>query len=197
VVCSLIVSPGYPERDLWMPKDKNLHALLISTQKTVIVEGRKIFPLPGFEFRTLGRPAHSQYPYRLRYIGRNKRKKIYFDLQAVWGSFSCDRGLKRLRGCQQVLCCETGVSALCSNSTVWYLTFVYDSVRLYPFSDVRWAVVAYNLVAKGPALSVVWTRDLLMTADNTSSRFAHRIPSHDMIHGPDLRRICRKILGWW
>jgi hypothetical protein len=37
VVCSLIVSPDYPERDPWMPKDKNLHALLISTQKTVII----------------------------------------------------------------------------------------------------------------------------------------------------------------
>jgi hypothetical protein len=31
------------------------------------VEKRKFLPLPGLELRTLGRPAHSQSLYRLRY----------------------------------------------------------------------------------------------------------------------------------
>jgi hypothetical protein len=33
------------------------------------VEKRKILPLLGLEFRPLGRPAHSQSLYRLRYSG--------------------------------------------------------------------------------------------------------------------------------
>jgi hypothetical protein len=41
------------------------------------VERRKIFPLPGLEVRSLGRPARSQSLYRLRYPGSYIRTYIY------------------------------------------------------------------------------------------------------------------------
>jgi hypothetical protein len=41
------------------------------------VEKRKCLPLPRLKFRPLGRPAHSQSLYRLRYPG-SKEKLIHF-----------------------------------------------------------------------------------------------------------------------
>jgi hypothetical protein len=39
------------------------------------VEKRKFLTLPGLELRPLGRPAHSQFLYRLRYLSSYIRKK--------------------------------------------------------------------------------------------------------------------------
>jgi hypothetical protein len=40
------------------------------------VKKRKFLTLPGIEFRLLGRPAHSQSLYRLRYPGSNPSSRI-------------------------------------------------------------------------------------------------------------------------
>jgi hypothetical protein len=43
------------------------------------VKRRKILPLPGLEFRPLGRPAHKQSLYRLRYPGAPIKSSMFLN----------------------------------------------------------------------------------------------------------------------